>query len=61
MGSKRDLIEATEFMERKKIVPCVGSVIEGLENAEEGFEMLRRGEQFGKVVVRVGKPGKAKL
>jgi D-arabinose 1-dehydrogenase-like Zn-dependent alcohol dehydrogenase len=53
MGSKKDLKDATEFLEKKRIVPCVGSVIYGLENAEKGFEMLRKGEQFGKVVIDV--------
>lgn len=35
-------------------MPCVGNVIHGLENAEKGFEMLRKGEQFGKSLLMLG-------
>lgn len=63
MGSTQDLRDATKFLSKHKIVPVVSQVIHGLENAEKGFEMLRSGAQFGKVVIEVGgtRDAKAKL
>ncbi|KAI0263396.1 NAD-P-binding protein [Gloeopeniophorella convolvens] len=60
MGSKADLQAATEFIAEHRIVPVVSHVFDGLEAVEEGFALLARGEQFGKVVVRVDAAG-AKL
>lgn len=53
MGSHKDLTDATQFIAKHRIVPTVSTVLEGLEAAEEGFELIRRGEQFGKVVIRM--------
>ena len=61
MGSHRDLIEATQFLSEHRIVPIVAKVLEGLENAEEGFEMMKKGEGFGKIVIKIGCDGKSKL
>ncbi|KAF5389802.1 hypothetical protein D9757_003720 [Collybiopsis confluens] len=63
MGSKQDLRDATEFMTKHKIVPVLSNVFIGLENTEKGFETLRLGEQFGKVVIDVAEDSntKAKL
>ena len=61
MGSHKDLIEATQFLSGHRIVPTVAKVLEGLENAEEGFEMLKKGEGFGKIVIKVRGDGKPKL
>ena len=55
MCSQKDLEDATAFISQHRIVPVLSRVIEGgLENAEEGFQFLARGEQFGKVVIRLG-------
>ncbi|KAJ7465965.1 hypothetical protein FB451DRAFT_1561264 [Mycena latifolia] len=63
MGSRADLVAATAFLTQHKIVPVVGSVLPGLEAAEKGFDMMKTGEQFGKIVVKVsgGKDVKANL
>ncbi|KAL4244887.1 Zinc-type Alcohol Dehydrogenase-like protein [Abortiporus biennis] len=53
MGSHKDLIEATAFISKHKIVPVVSSVLDGLESAEEGFKIIEGGSQFGKVVIRI--------
>ncbi|KAI0823601.1 NAD-P-binding protein [Trametes gibbosa] len=53
MGSKQDLLDATAFLAAHKIVPVVSEVLDGLASAQRGFEILARGEQFGKVVIRV--------
>ena len=57
MGSRQDLINATHFLAEHKIVPIVSHVFSGLESAEEGFETMRRGDQFGKIVIRIPQEG----
>lgn len=63
MGSHADLISATAFMAEHRIIPTVATVLDGLENAEEGFEMLKNGDGFGKVVIKIrgGEEKKANL
>ncbi|KAJ7205492.1 hypothetical protein GGX14DRAFT_522625 [Mycena pura] len=55
MGSRADLHAATAFLAAHRLVPVVAAVLSGLgvEAAEEGFEMMKRGAQFGKIVIRV--------
>lgn len=53
MGSRQDLIDATKFIAEHQIVPVVSHVLNGLESADEGFELIKRGEQFGKIVIKV--------
>ncbi|KAI0819102.1 NAD(P)-binding protein [Irpex lacteus] len=53
MGSHQDLIDATNFIAEHKVVPIISHVLDGLESAEEGFQLIGKGEQFGKVVIRV--------
>ena len=53
MGSIADLQHATEFLAEHKIVPVISEVLDGLEKAEDGFQLLEGGGQFGKVVVKV--------
>jgi len=62
MGSVAELRAATEFAAEHKIRPIVSSVLEGLDSAEKGFELLASGKEFGKIVVRVdGKSSGSKL
>ncbi|KAI0247919.1 hypothetical protein BJV78DRAFT_1348297 [Lactifluus subvellereus] len=62
MGSKADLQAATDFVAQHRITPVVSRVLDGLENAEEGFELLARGDHFGKIVVRMNSsPPRARL
>jgi NADPH-dependent curcumin reductase CurA len=61
MGSHKDLVDATAFLDQNKIVPIVSNVLDGLESAEQGFDLLKKGEQFGKVVIKLRPPVKANL
>lgn len=61
MGSHKDLIDATSFMAEHKIVPVLSLVLDGLEEADEGFEILKKGGQFGKVVIRFDSRKKSNL
>ncbi|KAF9819802.1 hypothetical protein IEO21_01893 [Rhodonia placenta] len=57
MGSCSDLRAATQFIADHSIVPLVSHIVDGLEKAEDAFELLHRGEQFGKIVISIdGKP-----
>ena len=53
MGSRQALINATDFLVQHHIVPIVSHVVDGLESAEEGFEILKQEKQFGKVVIKI--------
>ena len=59
MGSYQDLVDATRFMAEHAIVPVVSHVLEGLGSAEQGFELMKHGSQFGKIVVRMEANGQA--
>jgi len=61
MGSQKDLEDATKFITEKKLVPVISHTIDGLESIEAGFEILEKGEQFGKVVVKIRSSPAARL
>jgi D-arabinose 1-dehydrogenase-like Zn-dependent alcohol dehydrogenase len=61
LGSQQELMEATDFIAKHKIVPVVSNISDGLESFEEGFEAMKRGSQFGKIVIRMRKDHKGKL
>ena len=57
MGSRREFGEMVRFVSEKEIRPVVQRVVHGIENLEgiEGlFEDLKKGTQFGKLVVKIG-------
>ncbi|MBC5767313.1 zinc-binding dehydrogenase [Ramlibacter albus] len=49
MGSPRDFAQMVQLVEDKRIVPLVDRVMP-LSRANEGYAVVDRGEQFGKVV-----------
>jgi hypothetical protein len=53
MGSRQDLIDATKFIEGNQVLPVVSHILDGLESAEQGFNLLKRGSQTGKVVMSI--------
>ncbi|KAF8315457.1 NAD(P)-binding protein [Clavulina sp. PMI_390] len=52
MGSRQDLIDATDFIAKHRINPEVTNVLRGLEEAEEGFRILQDGDRMGKIVMK---------
>ncbi len=52
MGSEADFAEMLTFVSRHRIVPVVDRIV-SLTNVNEAFWKLRRGEQFGKLVVTI--------
>lgn len=49
MGSREEFFAAVKFIGEHEIVPVVDTVLTGLDEAEKGFQLLKRGGQFGKV------------
>ena len=43
--------DATKFLVEHRTVPVVSHMLNGVESAEEGFELLKKGDQFDKVVI----------
>ncbi|KAG9038785.1 hypothetical protein FRB95_014334 [Tulasnella sp. JGI-2019a] len=60
MGSQAELVEATNFIAKHKIIPQISHILDGLDDAERGFELLEDGSSMGKIVVRIT-PKDAKL
>lgn len=56
MGSRDEFFAAIAFIAKHEIHPVVDTVLEGLEQAEQGFELLKKGGQFGKVRRRLVLP-----
>ena len=52
MRSPRDWQAMNAFVAEKQIRPTVSAVF-SLEQASEAFGLMERGEQFGKIVVRI--------
>ncbi|GAA6017805.1 hypothetical protein JCM11491_004626 [Sporobolomyces phaffii] len=61
MGSREEFFSAVKFIGEHKIEPVVDTVLTGLDEAENGFELLKQGGQFGKVVITIAKDDKSKM
>ena len=53
MGSFEEFKAAIAFIEKHKIRPVIHKTILGLENAEDAFRIMKDGEQFGKLVIKI--------
>ena len=53
MGSHKDLLDATRFIKEHQVKLVVSTTLDGLEEYEKGFEMMNRGDQFGKIVIKI--------
>ncbi|SDJ76242.1 zinc-binding dehydrogenase [Sediminibacillus albus] len=52
MGSREELRELLQFMEKHQIHPIVGSVFD-LKDTEAAFDYLEAAKQFGKIALRI--------
>ena len=52
LGSRKDLLDATAFIEKHQIFPKVSHVLQGFDGLYEGLRLMRDGTQFGKIVVK---------
>lgn len=65
MGSRKEFKDMVAFVNEKKIKPIVSRVVKGIDNIEEIdglFEDMKKGSQFGKLIIEVadgsGSPSK---
>ena len=49
MGSLEEFKNMVKFVDEHQIRPVVHTLLDGLEHAEDGFEIMKNGHQFGKV------------
>ncbi|KAF3937453.1 hypothetical protein ABW19_dt0209368 [Dactylella cylindrospora] len=57
MGSRKEFREMVSFVNQHGIHPVVSMTVQGLERADECFEAMRKGVQFGKLVVVMDEAG----
>lgn len=65
MGSRKEFKDMVAFVNEKKIRPVVSRVVKGIDNIREIdglFEEMKKGSQFGKLVIEIqGEGGASKL
>ena len=63
MGSRKEFADMVEFVNKKQLKPVVSRVVQGLDLAaiDSLFEDMKKGSQFGKLVVEVSKGANSKL
>lgn len=61
MGSFAEFEAAVAFVDKHKIVPVVHQVFAGLDQAEHAIQVIKDGEQFGKIVISIHSPSSSKL
>jgi NADPH:quinone reductase-like Zn-dependent oxidoreductase len=57
MGSLAEYKKMIEFMNKHHVEPVVCDVVNGLDQADEAFQILQKGEQCGKVVMKISGKG----
>ncbi|KAF9170889.1 hypothetical protein BGX21_010288 [Mortierella sp. AD011] len=58
MGSRLEFEQMLEFVSKHKLKPVVSQVWQGLESVDEGFNTMKNGSQFGKLVLSLKTPSK---
>jgi D-arabinose 1-dehydrogenase-like Zn-dependent alcohol dehydrogenase len=61
MGSLKEFKEMVEFVDKHNIEPVVYKTLRGFEQVEDGFQIMKAGQQFGKVVVVIDAENPHKL
>jgi D-arabinose 1-dehydrogenase-like Zn-dependent alcohol dehydrogenase len=64
MGSRKEFKDMVAFVNEKKIRPVVSRIVKGIDNIkeiDELFEDMKKGSQFGKLVVEIQGGGSSKL
>ncbi|CAG7923643.1 unnamed protein product [Penicillium olsonii] len=62
-GSRREYAEMLHYVSEHKILPIVSKVVRGIKDLsalDELFAVMQKGEQFGKLVVRIDESGDLK-
>jgi D-arabinose 1-dehydrogenase-like Zn-dependent alcohol dehydrogenase len=65
MGSRKEFKDMVAFVNEKKIRPVISRIVKGIDNIEgidELFQDMKKGTQFGKLVIEIqGQGGSSKL
>ncbi len=62
MGSRSEFSSMVRFVGEKKIRPVVSLAVDGIDRADECFEVMKNGDQFGKLVIIIsGESDSSKL
>lgn len=64
MGSRREFKEMVDFVKAQKIKPVVSRVVQGIDNLAgiDGlFDDMKKGSQFGKLVIEISSSSDSKL
>jgi D-arabinose 1-dehydrogenase-like Zn-dependent alcohol dehydrogenase len=57
MGSRKEFKEMVDFVKTQKMTPVVSRVVKGIDNMQgidSLFDDMRKGSQFGKLVIEIG-------
>jgi len=59
MGSRKEFADMMEFVQTHKLKPVVSRVVQGFDLAaiDTLFDDMKKGSQFGKLVVEISKEG----
>jgi D-arabinose 1-dehydrogenase-like Zn-dependent alcohol dehydrogenase len=60
MGSRKEFKDMLDFIKDKKTKPVISRTVQGIENLEginSLFDDMKRGTQFGKLVIEIAKDG----
>jgi len=61
MGSLKEFKQMVQFVQEHKIQPVVHKTLRGFDQVEEGFQIMKAGHQFGKLVVLIDPDTQHKL
>ncbi|KAH8803076.1 hypothetical protein F5884DRAFT_739105 [Xylogone sp. PMI_703] len=64
MGSRKEFKDMVAFVNEKKIKPVVSRTVQGIDNLDDInslFDEMKKGSQFGKLVIELVQDGKSKL
>lgn len=64
MGSRKEFTDMVSFVKQKKLKPIVSKVAEGLDNItalDALFDEMKKGSQFGKLVIHIDSSAVSKL
>lgn len=53
MGSRKEFADMVDLVRNKQIHPVISHVVNGMDKTDECFEIMRKAENFGKLVVTV--------
>jgi D-arabinose 1-dehydrogenase-like Zn-dependent alcohol dehydrogenase len=64
MGSRKEFKEMVDFVKTQKMTPVVSRVVKGIDNMQgidSLFDDMKKGSQFGKLVVEIGTGSESRL